>query len=295
MSPCRGGALALLAFCASVTAAQSAGATASGCGTPALRVLSAASLQDTDKRLREASGLSLSQDGQGLWSLGDGAPDAVLMGFDASFTRRLDLGKDAKDLEGIAAAPDGRLLAVSEAEAAILAVDPDTGHVERHRLKDMTGYERLAAAFHPSDSNDGLEAIAVDPHAGAVLVAKERTPRLLIEISLDLTEIRAVTELSAQLGFRDDDASDHQLDVSGLAVDARTGCLWVLSDRGERLFLYARGTGVVQSYALAFDDEGKPRPVINAEGVAHQPGADRLHIVTDDGKSARLITYQIQR
>ena len=163
-------------------------------------------------------------------------------------------------------------------------------------LSNMDGYAAIERAFETSDPNDGLEGIAVDAERGRVFVLKEKRPRLLLELSADLGEILRATELTPALGFVDDDQSDRHLDVSGLAVDGPTGCLWIVSDRGRRLFLFdPAGTGPAQSFALGWLDGKKARDIPHAEGIAHAPQADRLYIVNDDGKASRLFTFEVLR
>ena len=117
-----------------------------------------------------------------------------------------------------------------------------------------------------------------------------------MEVSSDLVEILRVTELTPALGFVDDDQSDRHLDVSGLSLDEPTGCLWIVSDRAERLFLFdPAGQSPTRSYGLGWLDGNEPRNLPHAEGVTYDASTEHLFIVNDDAKASRLFTFEILR
>lgn len=269
----------------------------SDCGKPSVRFLKSERIADKSHGFTEPSGLALGQDGTHFFSVSDNRSGFYLLDPDGAFQLFQDIAPEVEDLEGISFDPAGnRILAVSEGATGVVAMDAQSGVAELILLEDMKGYSSVEGIFKTSDPNDGLEGIGVDPVGKRIFLLKEKRPRLLLELSMDLTEIRHVTGLTPALGFIDDDQSDYHLDVSGVSVDRATGCLWIVSDRGNRLFLFdPDAQGPARSFALAWLDGKKARDISNAEGVAHDPIRERLYIVTDDDKNSRLFTFEILR
>jgi uncharacterized protein YjiK len=133
--------------------------------------------------------------------------------------------------------------------------------------------------------------MAVHPETGGVFVVKERGPRLLLELTPDLRRIRGALELSAEIGFADDETADDRLDLSGLAVDLRRGGLWIVSDTGARAFLLDLATLRARSWPLR---DGNGSRVRNVEGVAVSDDGAVLSVATDDGRKSRLHRYAIE-
>jgi uncharacterized protein YjiK len=158
----------------------------------------------------------------------------------------------------------------------------------------MAGWEAAPRALRDSDPRDGLEGIAVEAVTGNVFVVKERAPRLLLELTPDLARIRGALPLDAARGFADEETEDDRLDVSGLAVDAGRGGLWIVSDTGARAFLLDFGTLQARSWPLLDGDGRKAKRIRNAEGVALSTDGRELSVVTDDGKRSRLYRYAIE-
>lgn len=267
------------------------------CGTPSVRFLKSEPIAVSSEGFSEPSGLSMTDDGKHFLSVSDDSAALFLLDQEGTLRQPQGIALKKPDLEGVALDLSGnRILAVNEGAFAIVVIDVTSGELDQLPLSDMVGYNAVKQSFKTSDPNDGLEGIAVDAERGRVFVLKEKAPRLLLEISMDLKEILRATELTPALGFVDDDQSDKHLDVSGLTVDGSTGCLWIVSDRAERLFLFdPEGNGETHSFALGWLDGKKPRDIPHAEGIAHDPRAERLYIVNDDGKASRLFTFEILR
>ncbi len=83
-------------------------------------------------------------------------------------------------------------------------------------------------------------------------------------------------------------------EASGVTLSATGDRLWVVSDRGKSVFRFDPHLGTATSAPLTFQKNGEPRRVKNAEGVAFDPGRERLYIVTDQGTKSRLCTFQVE-
>ncbi|MDJ0825875.1 MAG: SdiA-regulated domain-containing protein [Rhodobacter sp.] len=246
-------------------------------------------IKDEDEDLTEPSGLALAQDSPGYWTVSDNAKRIFRLDAAGQVLRSIKAPK--KNLEGIAATPDGRLMSVREDPPQILVIDPVTEAIQRVKLKDMAGWTHaLAQAFAAADNN-GLEGITVCPD-GRVLVVKEGKPGLLIEISGDLAAIEDVTELTAEQGFEGCDP-DTKADFSGLSWNQDKEAVWIVSDKLQRAFLFGLGDHKVQaSLKLGYQKGGKTKVIEKAEGIAYEPGEPpRLHIVSD--KKAELYVFEL--
>jgi uncharacterized protein YjiK len=276
---------------AAALCAMSFGPAASGSSDDIhLRFAGSERIADRDHDFTEVSGLSLARDG-GFWAVSDNT--ARLFRLDAAGQVQAGSSIDAEtDLEGVALdVAGGRILAVRESKTEILSFSDD-GRMVRHRLLSMEGAGLLAPHFSASSTKDGLEGVTVNPGSGAVYVLKERRPRLLIEISPDLAQVRRVIPLTASAGFESDTADDDHLDVSGLAWDARRRGLWITSDTGKALYFYSLITMQARGWALVDEAGENPGRVSNAEGVALSTDGKTVFVVTDDGKTSRLLTYR---
>ncbi|MBW6417805.1 SdiA-regulated domain-containing protein [Celeribacter sp. PS-C1] len=215
----------------------------------------------------------------------------------ASGERVKDIGviDHLEDPEGVTLdVQRGRLLVLSEDQAAIYVIPRDTPeNVEKYALKKVIENasdevrDLLEGRFSP-------EGITIDATTGAVLLVNERSPRVLVELSPDLTDILSVEPLSAENGFVVERVKEHHLDVSGLDYDAGRNALWIVSDTGESAFFWRRGQGPAQRFELLWkDDGGALRRIENAEGIALNPAGDRLFIINDNDKKSRLFVYAV--
>ena len=250
---------------------------------------------DKKADFKEPSGLALSADCSHLWSVSDSAKRIVRLGLDGRILSDGAIELPVQGLEGLAFDAGGsRLLMVREDGNEVLAADIASGEVTlRRKLADMHGYRDVGAYFETSRKNKGLEGITIDPATGRVFVLKEGDPMLLIELSRDLDRIVGHKVLNAAKGFNESLARGAKLDVSGVAFDQERGLLWVVSDRGRRIFLVDPDTARAGNAPLKATVDGKEVDVHHGEGIAYCPENGRLYVVNDDGKSSRLFVYEI--
>lgn len=267
------------------------------CGSPAIRFLTSDRIAHKALGFSEPSGLSMAEKADHFLSVSDDVSALFQLDLEGRHGTPPGAAIDGDDLEGIAVDVAGnRILVVSESDAGIVVIDVRSGDSTLVFLEDLDGYDLVREVFKTADPNDGLEGITIDPERQRIYVLKEKHPRLLLELSLDLTKILWGTELTPALGFVDDDQSDRHLDVSGVTLDAPTGCLWIVSDRAERLFLFdPKGKSPTLSYTLGWLDDEEPRKLPHAEGVAHDARNERLYIVNDNGEASRLFTFEVLR
>jgi uncharacterized protein YjiK len=245
--------------------------------------------------LTEPSGLALDPGTGALLTVSDDSRHVFLLDAEGGITRRLHSVHELKDAEAVDVAPDGRVLLLSEELGAILSMDPAApDEATLHPLASMPGFEAFLAAAGDDPDRLSPEGLAVHALTGAVLVANERDPRVLIEVSPALDRIVGVTLLSQERGFVCRHRDDDELDVSGLAYDAGRGGIWITSDTGKCVFFWDGAENPARHFDLAWRDGEQVRLVDNTEGVALGPDGDALLVVTDDGKASRLFRYSIE-
>lgn len=258
---------------------------------PGIRYLDTQHILKRSQDYNEPSGLALAADGKHFWTVSDNTDALYLLGLDGDLKPSQTIHIGVTGLEGVTLdQPRGRLIAIAEDSAEVIEVLIETGEIHRFRLADMQGYDKVSEAFDTSDANNGLEGITVNPASGAVFLLKENQPRMMMELSPNLTSIRGALELTAELGFVSDRVSDTELDVAGLEYDPDRNAFWIVSDTGECLYLFDPLKGKAHAWPL-LHDKGR---VKNGEGVALAAGGTRLMIVTDDDKGSRMYSYGIK-
>lgn len=245
--------------------------------------------------LTEPSGLALSPDGSGLWTVSDDTNRVFRLSLDGKLKRGRTFKVPDTELEGITAEPTGRyLFVVRETSNEIIKLDiAGRAVADRHRLADMDGYDAIADFFAGDDENMGLEGITWNSDSETLFALKEGDPGLLIEIGPDLRAVLGHAVLDTGNGFVDDEVRGDRVDYSGICYDPSRKSFWIVSDRARRVFLYDPAANrVVQSAALGYCRNGKYKQVKKAEGVAYDPESNRLYIVSD--KEVRLYVFDVR-
>lgn len=138
------------------------------------------------------------------------------------------------------------------------------------------------------------KGITVIPETDTVFVVKENHPRLLLELTGDLTTIRGALVLSAAMGVAQVGVADRDLDVSGIVYDTSRNALWITSDTGRAVYLFDTENKTATGFPLTWSNDGQTKPLKNAEGIAVSPNGQRLFVVTDDGPSSRFVAYAVR-
>lgn len=241
-------------------------------------------------RFTEPSGLAFDTRRSMLWSVSDNAKSVFAMPVgEGRVTRSLPLGY--KELEGVSVGfSENSLLFVREKGNLIIQYDLVKNSVSQAvRLSDLEGYGEIARKFGPDEENKGLEGITIDVAGHRIFVVKEARPRLLVQISPDLSRIERHWKLSADAGFRVAGLSDKKLDISGLSFDPGRQAIWMASDKAGGIFLFDLQTGIGHRIEVR-PAQGMTVPDLRGiEGIAINEAQDGLIAVTDAGnKSMRF-------
>lgn len=209
-------------------------------------------------KFRAPSGLAFHPGRGTLFVVGDKG-DLCEMQTDGALVQAVDLGK--LDLEGIAVDPSTGLLYLAvEGKERILEVDPQG--LELRRTFDIKRtYGGKSLLKKGSEGIEGIVFVADESHpeGGLFYIANQARDR---EAAEDIAAIFQV-ELPLRSGKGDARVSIERFfvtgisDMSGLAYDAKTQVLYIISDSNNSIFL-ARTSGVLlKGYALPeFDQEG---------------------------------------
>jgi uncharacterized protein YjiK len=269
-------------------------ALAQGPEAPVLGFRDTAGISDRSQGFSEPSGLARASDGGGYWSVSDDTGMIFYLSPTGELVADRAIPVATGGFEGVVEdAARSRLLAVREETAEIVSIPLDGGAISLHPLPRMAGFDAISDLFGAVGSNHGLEGITLDSVTGEVVVIQENRPRLLVRITPDLSEILGATELTRAIGFSCAGVADRALDVSDLTHDPDRGVFWILSDTGSCAFLFDPALGQATSLPLPGSADTPAKRPKNPEGLALSRDGRDLRIVTDDGKSSRLITLSV--
>lgn len=204
--------------------------------------------------VKEPSGLSISPDGQSLWTVSDESGTAYQMSLTGEIIRSFQTGM--KDVEGIDMIDDQTLAIVAERSRTA-----STFNLRGERLS--TSKINLSGT-----DNDGLEGIAYDPEEKKYYVVKEKSPGLLIVLDQEMKEISR-----KELTFA--------LDYSSIDFESARGHLWILSDMSGTVHVLDRELNIRNTFSTN---------VVQAEGIAVDHAKRRMYLVSD--KAERLYVFE---
>jgi len=197
-------------------------------------------IEDKGAGLDEPSGLALSHDRKGLWTVSDDTAKIFKLTLDGALKSKQSFDIPHSGLEGITIDPTGTFLfAVSEENNEIIKIGiGERDVVANRRLDAMDGYAPLSAFFADGGDNKGLEGVAWNSDTGSLFVLKEGDPGLLIEVGPDLDTVLGHTVLDTIDGFIEAGRSDKNVDYSDVYYDPSKKLFWIISDKARRVYLY---------------------------------------------------------
>lgn len=258
-----------------------------------LKYLKRYDIRNEAEGLNEPSGLALSGKKNALWTVSDDRNKIFKLSFKGELKKKKSFQVNDAGLEGIALGPTGEFLfIVREDTNEIIKVNIDKQKASnRRKLSEMKGYEKVEKYFSGGKKNKGLEGVTYNKKTGTIFVLKEGSPGLLLELSSDLKKIINYRLLNEKNGFSDTDVKPDKLDFSGICYDQTQKIFWIVSDKAKKLFLYDwKKNKVAQNAVLYYEKNGKKRKIKKVEGVAVNPNAKRLYVVSDE--KAKLYAYR---
>ena len=263
---------------------------------PNLRIslISRQRIRDQSVGLNEPSGLTLSHDSTGLYTVSDDTRAIFRLDLQGQVVVTESFFITVDDLEGIAISRDGQYLhAVQEKTNSVISFDIARRlEIGRRALTSLHNYSSIARHFPDPPDNKGVEGITVDTRTGNIIVVKEGRPGLLIAIDLPAARILESRLLTETNGFSHPQIPFKKLDFSGLSYDSSRNTLWITSDKGQCVFHYDwQQDRVLQRLDLISDTKKGSSRVRKSEGVAIDPEHQRLYVVSE--RDGDLYTYRI--
>ena len=208
-----------------------------------------------DIPVMEPSGLTLTSDQNGFWTVSD--EDSTLYKLDSygKIIKRITV--NGFDLEGVTVINEATLAIVLERSREIVILD--TAGTELKRVKiNLEG-----------ELNSGLEGITYNESIKHFYIVNEKNPPLVIELDGDLNEVRR-------------DTIKFAVDVSGIFYDENDGLLWILSDEDQMVVKTDVELNIIAKFKIS---------VLQPEGITINSNGDRMYIISDIEE--KLSVYKI--
>jgi uncharacterized protein YjiK len=222
-------------------------------------------INDTDSRLeltgkyklsiREPSGLTLSSDGEFLWTVSDEYSSLYKITKKGQLVDSVEIS--GADLEGIEIFGNNFFCIVTERDRGILLYTPEF-KLKKRVLLDISGEE-----------NSGIEGIAHNPVTGVTYILNEKNPGLLIEINDKFDIVK-----KKKLNFAKD--------YSGLEIDTSKNHLWIISDESQLLFKCDLDGSPIDSFKV---------DIPQIEGIAIDFHENLIYLVSD--KTEMLYVFRL--
>ncbi len=209
----------------------------------------------------DVSALTFDPVRRSLFTLTNQNPELIELSLDGQVLRRIALHGFA-DPEAVEYVAPGLFVIVDERRQSLVAVrlDDDT------RMLHASSAESLTLALQ-LNGNKGFEGLAWDAARQRLLVAKERDPLRIYEVS-GFPRLDAERLLSVQI--HEDPVRDAALfmrDLSSLSVEPRSGHLLALSDESYLLLELDLAGQPLSSLSLRAGRHGLQASVPQAEGM----------------------------
>ena len=212
-------------------------------------------LERYDIPVMEPSGLTLTSDQNGFWTVSD--EDSSLYKLDSygKIIKRIKV--NGFDLEGVTVINEATLAIVLERSREVVILD--TAGTELKRVKiDLEG-----------ELNLGLEGITYNESTKHFYIVNEKDPPLIIELDGDLNEVRR-------------DTIKFAADVSGIFYDENDSLLWILSDEDQMVVKTDMKLNIIAKFKIS---------VLQPEGITINSKGDRMYIISDIEE--KLSVYKI--
>lgn len=221
----------------------------------------------------DLSGLTYDPDRNTLFGITNKRPEVVELSLSGELLRRIPLS-GAVDPEAIEYVAPGRYVVSDERRQALIELEIDA-YTERLVL----GRNNQLSIGMGSNGNKGFEGLAYDRAGDRLLVAKERDPMSIYEITgfpfsnrhAAALHIEDKADYAAALPLRD---------LSSLYFDARTGHLLALSDESRRIVELDKRGKPVSSMSLQASSHGLANKIPQAEGMT-MDAAGNLYVISE--------------
>ncbi len=212
-------------------------------------------LRRYDIPVLEPSGLTLTYDQNGFWTVSDEDSSLYELNKYGKIIKRIKV--NGFDLEGVTAIDEATLAIVLERTREVVILDTSGTEIKRVKL-NLEG-----------ELNSGLEGITYNESTKHFYIVNEKDPPLLIELDGDLNEVRR-------------DTIKFAADVSGIFYDENDNMLWILSDEDQMVIKTDMELNIITKFKIS---------VIQPEGITVNSIGDRMYIISD--REEKLSVFSI--
>ncbi len=212
-------------------------------------------LRRYDIPVLEPSGLTLTYDQNGFWTVSDEDSSLYELNKYGKIIKRIKV--NGFDLEGVTVIDEATLAIVLERTREVVILD--TSGIEIKRVKISI----------EGELNSGLEGITYNESTKHFYIVNEKDPPLLIELDGDFNEVRR-------------DTIKFAADVSGIFYDENDNMLWILSDEDQMVIKTDMELNIITKFKIS---------VIQPEGITVNSIGDRMYIISD--REEKLSVFSI--
>ncbi len=212
-------------------------------------------LRRYDIPVLEPSGLTLTYDQNGFWTVSDEDSSLYELNKYGKIIKRIKV--NGFDLEGVTVIDEATLAIVLERTREVVILD--TSGIEIKRVKISI----------EGELNSGLEGITYNESTKHFYIVNEKDPPLLIELDGDFNEVRR-------------DTIKFAADVSGIFYDENDNMLWILSDEDQMVIKTDMELNIITKFKIS---------VIRPEGITVNSIGDRMYIISD--REEKLSVFSI--
>jgi len=203
----------------------------------------------------EPSDVTLDDSGTRLWMVGNHPEMVYQIDLQGNLVKTLTYV--GQDLEGVIFdRRDSTLWVAEENLHRVVHLDLDGNVLLKHDLGFTTEY------------NSGLEGICLND-SSRMFVLNEKHPGIFVGLDANLNVAYMDTITFAR-------------DFSGITWNPQKKCFWIVSDQSQRLFLWNPPNTTIAEFDL---------PYSKGEGVAFNPVANRVYVVSDSTNMMYVYQY----
>jgi len=203
----------------------------------------------------EPSGLCLTFDGTGLWTVSDEDSGIYRLDLEGNVINQFKV--NGFDLEGITVIDEERIAVILERTREVVILETSGNELKRTKLP------------FEGELNSGLEGITYDPILKTFYLLNEKKPSLLIKLDEELNLISI-------------DTLNFAKDVSGIFYDPEN-FLWILSDESQVIVKTDLDGNELDRYEVSI-----PQP----EGITIDKEKKNLFIVSDNSESLYIFKLE---
>ncbi|PKO92775.1 MAG: hypothetical protein CVU15_06610 [Betaproteobacteria bacterium HGW-Betaproteobacteria-1] len=223
----------------------------------------------------DLSGLTYNTETNTLFSVLNGQPLIVELDLEGRLLRKIEV-RGVKDMEGITHVEGNRYVIADEYDQRLLLLEIN----DESNVIDVTKLPQLSLGITANGSNKDFEGVSWDDKNRRLLIAKERNPLSIFEITGFIDGDRQQPSLNVSKITPHKFSNIKLRDFSSITYHDESGHLVLLSDESRMAAEYDFEGRAVGALALWRGFHGLQKNVPQAEGIAIGPD-NSIYIVSE--------------